>query len=380
MTNSIRRWILLFTLSCAACGSASQPALGKEDPADLPGIVVDAPGEERPYFHDFGEVPRGDILEHTFRLRNAEDGPISLLDTQGTCSCTSVRRIRAVLPDGTTVEGDPRKKDGMLDLPAGAVAEMTVRMDSSKAAANHNKLEVLRLRTNSTRTPYLTFEVRFFPRQLFQVTPSVLDLQDVPQGAGKSGKVDIVTGVKGSPARILGIAQQGEHARAEISETFSLDESLWVVNVTWPANQAMGAFKDTVVLSTTDAKGEGAADTLEIPVWARVVSDVVIYPQQINLGALQQGESKTVSAELRALTPGLYTKVRKAFAEGESSGHIEIASEAVAPDSLGRSKTWKLSIAVSPGLPPGRIDAVLVVSLEDEQFPEVRAPLVGYVR
>jgi len=380
MPNSIRRSILLFALACFACGGASRSAAGKEDPEDLPGIVVDAPGEERPYFHDFGEVPRGDFLEHTFRLRNAEDGPVSLLDTQGTCSCTSVRRIRAVLADGTTVEGDPRKKDGMLDLPAGATAEMTVRMDSSKAAANHNKLEVLRLRTNSTRTPYLTFEVRFFPRQLFQATPSVLDLQDVPQGAGKSGRVDIVTGVKGSPARILGIAQQGERAQAELTETFSLDESLWVLTVTWPANQPMGAFKDHVVLSTTDANGKGDADTLEIPIWARVVSDIVIYPQQINLEALRQDESKTVRAELRALTPGLRTKVKAARVEGAASAQIAVSYEPLAPDALGRSSTWKLSIEVSPGLPPGSIVAELVVSLEDEQFPEVRASLRGYVR
>ena len=134
------------------------------------------------------------------------------------------------------------------------------------------------------------------------------------------------------------------------------------------------------MLSTTDGNGEGTSDTLTVEVAARVVPDILIYPQQINLESLEANATKTIPAELRALTPGLRTKVRSARIDGDSSSHITVAYEPVTPDPLGRSATWKLSLTVSPGLPPGRIQALLVLSLEDDQFPEVSAPLVGFVR
>jgi hypothetical protein len=372
MSNLLRSPVLLVALACASCGG---------DPGEeSPGLVIEAPGEARSYFHAFGEVPRGDIVEHIFRLRNLETAPIVLLDVQGACSCTSVKRIRAVLPDGSTIDGDPRKTDGMLELPPGALAEMTIHLDSAKAAPNHNELKVMRLRTSSTRTPYLTFEISFFARQLFQATPATLDLEDVPQGAGKSGTVDIVTGVRGSPARVLGIAKQGKLVHAELAETVSLDETLWVLTIQFPENQPLGAVRDQVVLSTTDADGAGDAGTLAVDVWARVVPDIVIYPQQINLESIAPDTTKQVPAELRALTPGLRTKILAARIDGDSAAHLSVTYDPVTPDSLGRSATWKLELSITPGLPPGRIQATLVITLEDSQFPEVTAPLVGFVR
>jgi hypothetical protein len=306
--------------------------------------------------------------------------PVTLLDAQGACACSSVRRIATRAKDGTVIEGDPRKKDGMLVLDPGAVAEMTVRVDSGKATPNQNKLEVMRVRTSSERTPYLTFEVRLFPRQLFQATPRVLDLQDVPQSAGESGFVDIVTGRRGEPARIVGVRKGGERVRAELEELYSLDEPLWKLHVTVPENEPLGLLRDRIELATTDAEGEGDGGTLVVEVWGRVVPDIVIYPQQISLGALRQDEERAVEAELRALAPGMRVKIVEARAEGASAAKIPVRFEAVHPDELGRSARWTLTIEAESGLRAGRIDAELVVRLDDAQYPEVRATLVGFVR
>jgi hypothetical protein len=364
----------------AACGGNGGDAAGAQESPSAGGIVIVSSGEARPYFHDFGEIPWGDVAEHTFVLRNTESVAVTLLDVQGNCACTSVRKLVARHADGTVVEGDPRASDGMLEVPPGASAEMTLRVDSSKITANQEKLEVLRLSTTSTRTPYLTFEAHVFPRHHFQVTPRELDLQDVPQAAGKSGVVHIVTGFPGSPARVLEVAQQGERVRATLDESVAPTEMIWVLTVTVPENEPMGVLMDRVVLSTTDGAGQGSDGRLAVEVSARIVEDVLIYPRQINLGALTQQESKTVPAEVRALAPGMHVNVLGARVEGDAADHLDVSWTAVSPDTNGRSENWKLAIAVQPGLPAGQVAGTLVVTLDDQQYPELRAPLRGYVR
>ncbi len=371
--------LLALSLSFAgSCDGQDEQEAGRSPSAG--GIVIDAPGEARPYFHDFGEIPWGDVAEHTFHLRNTESVPVTLIDVQGTCACTSVRRLVAHLGDGTIVEGDPRASDGMLVVPPGAAAEMTLRVDSGKVTPNQNKLEVLRMSTSSARTPFLSFEARLLPRLLFQATPRTLDLQDVSQGAGKADVVTIVTGVKGSPARVLGIAEPGKRVQATLEETVGLDETIWLLTVTVPENQPTGPLLDRIVLSTTGAEGVGTAGTFAVEVSARVVEDVLIYPRQINLGALTQVETKTIAAEVRALTPGMHVRISGARIEGDCADHLDVSWTAVAPDTSGRSGSWKLAIAVRPGLPAGPVVGTIVVALDDAQFPELRAPLRGYVR
>jgi hypothetical protein len=336
--------------------------------------------DERPWFHDFGRIPFGEAREHTFRLTNTQGAPITLLDMQGGCSCSSVRRVVSRLADGSLVEGDPRATDGMLTVAPGAVAELTLRLDTSRTKANQDKLEVMRLRTDSDLDPFITFELHAFPTQLFQVTPSTLDLGDVPTSHGAAGEVQIVTGVRQSLARVVRILEQGERVTAEMTERESLGETVWTLRVTVPTHQPLGVLKDRIVLATTDDQGEGDVDRCEVAVWGKIVDDLVIYPRQISLGAPEAGSGARAEASLRTLMPGARVAVTQAELTGTSAPYLRVTSTPLAPDPRGRTQVWNFGIELLPEHPAGRIDAALRIHTDDENYPVVEAPLVGHVR
>ncbi len=78
------------------------------------GYVFDSPrGEEQseeieeeqgPYFWDFGQVSEGEILEHTFVLKN--DSPVNLLikRVRTSCGCTTSEIKKKEIPAGGDVD------------------------------------------------------------------------------------------------------------------------------------------------------------------------------------------------------------------------------------------------------------------------------------
>ena len=52
--------------------------------------------------HDFGNVPRGAKVRHTFVLTNSTPNPISILNLRVSCGCTSGKASVAVVPPGKT--------------------------------------------------------------------------------------------------------------------------------------------------------------------------------------------------------------------------------------------------------------------------------------
>ena len=343
------------------------------------GLKVEGSGQ-RPWYHDFGEVPFGEIREHTFRLTNVSPDPVTLLDVQGMCSCSSVKRVLARLPDGRVREGSPRAENGMLLVPPGAVAELTLRIDTGKAKPNQPKLEVMRLRTDSDLDPFITFELAVRPRQLFQATPTTLDLGDIPTSHGASGEVVLVTGERGTPARVLRVEEAGERVHALLEEQESLGETVWTLGLTLPEQQPLGVLRDRVLLATTDEYGEGDTGRFEVQVWGRVVEDLIVRPRQISLGAAASAESFQTQAELVALVPGERVLLREFEVTGTSKDWIRVEPTPVSPDPRGRTQLWELAIERIPGHPQGRVDATLRLHTDDPDLPQVEAALVGYVR
>lgn len=73
----------------APAGAAATTATGQLTTAEWPEKV-----------HDFGEIPQGDPVTHTFKVVNTGDQPLTIADVKASCGCTATEYTREAIPPG----------------------------------------------------------------------------------------------------------------------------------------------------------------------------------------------------------------------------------------------------------------------------------------
>lgn len=112
-------------------------------PAEAPKIQVDNPS------HDFGTIVEGDVVKHTFVIKNTGNAPLKIDKVRASCGCTAaVTKEKEVPPGGTTeleVQFDSKNRFGK---------------DSKTVQVHSNDPEnpVLPLTFTSNIEKYLAFE------------------------------------------------------------------------------------------------------------------------------------------------------------------------------------------------------------------------------
>ncbi|HPF15366.1 MAG TPA: hypothetical protein PLJ12_13975, partial [Planctomycetota bacterium] len=178
--------------------------------------VLDPSHPDQPFYHSMGNVPYGQFLVHTFRLRNLESQPITVLRTIPACSCSRVKRIRAIEADGSEVLGNLELEDHILTVDPGQEFDVDILMDTSKVTPNTSKIAILRVITDSEVQPYLTFEIHFVADKWFEMASPILDLGDVPLGGGVGATLQIYTRPTLHHARLVGVVEASEGVVAEL--------------------------------------------------------------------------------------------------------------------------------------------------------------------
>lgn len=361
----------------------ADPTLGGSTPLGSFGglAILDPTDVERPFFHDFGKIPRGETRSWVLRLANQDPTPIEIRDARGACGCMRVRGLRARAADGSVSDGDPyATTPPLLVVPVGGILELDLEITTEKVQPNTDKLAVFRVTTSSEASPYLTFEAHLMALDAFMANPAELAFGDVPQGFGGRTKVRILAEPIGSPARILGIAEQGARVKAQLEETFYGGEYVWHLVGEVAPLEPLGAIRDRIVLRTTDDRGEGDAGRLVIPALATVVRDVRLDPPLFALGAVAPGAGAVTEGTLDSLVPGARAKVTGHRFEGTSAAHLTAEFEPLQPDDAGRAASTRVRVRLAAGHPAGPIAARLHVALDDPQNPTASVPVSGVVR
>lgn len=359
------------------------PTLGGSAPLGAnEGLVIMNPtNTDRPFFRDFGQIQRGESREWTIQLLNQDPTPVEVLDVRAPCGCMTVRVLRARLASGEVIVGDQyRQQPPMLVVPPGAMLELELVLTTERVQPNTDKLAVFRLMTSSPASANITFEAHLMALDSFAATPQQFAFGDVPQGFGGRTKVRILAEPRGSAAKILGIAEQGQRVRAEFEETFYGGEHVWHVLADLPALEPLGAVRDKIVLRTTDPQGQGDAGRMTIEALGTVVPDVRITPSLFAFGARKPDESAELIGRVDALVPGARTKVLGHRFEGPSAASFEASFEPLQPDDAGRSISTQITVRLRPGHAPGAMAARLHLDLDDSQNPTASAPVSGFVR
>lgn len=344
-------------------------------------VVLDPSNPARPFFHDMGTIPHGSRREWVVRMQNRDPVPVTIRSVNVPCACTRAKSVRLVDEQGKVLaEGDPESREMVLQVPAGGLFELVIGVYTASIRPNSEKLAMLNLVTTSKVTPFLAFELHVNPQKLFSVTPGEARLAEIPRGYGGSLKISIMTGLRGSEARLLEVLEASPGVEAELDHIFVNNEHVWGLTVRVLPNQPPGAFRGKVVLSASDAEDQGADRRLEVLVWAQIVEDVAITPLILNFGNLQLGVEGQLRTKVRALVPGARVKVLSAEVSGDVADHLSVEFSAAGyVDSDGRSETWNVVLYADTEMPRGRFRGALTVRLDDEQYPVLEKAFQGFI-
>lgn len=364
------------TLLALACHEESPP------PPAATGLLVRAENHEHfPHYYDFGKVPHGQRVEHTFRIDNGDPKPVTVMSVQTACQCTRLKSLVARDRDGNETEGDPSRDGNMVVIPPGGELDFTLLVDTGMLRKpNARKLSVVRMRNDSS-TPFLTFEMQVLPQKLFQLNPPEIRLTEIPIDHGQSTPIRVLRGHPSFEANVISVETNSPRLTATLDQQFHYEDPIWTVNLSFGPGEAVGPFREEVVLITTDDEGREGPEhrqRLVVPVYGTYVENVRLYPRALDFGQVPASQGARIDAHLKSLVPGARVKVLAASLTGAPS-ELRVVCNPKAEDSQGRSPEWEILLHADPGLAPGPLSGTLRLELDDSQTAVIERPFRGHV-
>ena len=366
--------LLALALIATSCGDSTQAATRLR-------LVPEANSNpERPYFHDFGKVAEGSVLEHTFVLDNPSAGSVQVVKLTPNCGCT-VPTLEAVAVDGTVRKGRPKGLEGpLLTLAPGETMNVTVRADTKDIREkNFDKLYQVRITTDGTAEPYFTLEMHLFVSAPWMISPPRgLELGMVPMNGERTGRIDVVR-APGHFYDVTEIKSFSENLAVTMTtEPTPTEEVFWRLVAGFVPPLEKGPVEGTIVLGTQDEYGV-AQDDLTLQVRAIAVPDVGATPSKFAMRVppgVQADPPRVSRVNLRTLLSGHEFNITDILIEGDAADVLEVRTEAPQPGPTGSAGSWTCSLFATGVVPAGVHKGEVIFRLDDSQYPEIR---VGYV-
>jgi hypothetical protein len=356
-------------------GSADFDASAMIDPGTKGLVVTNAAGR-RATFYDFDRIAYGTRPVHVFLMRNDEGRDVAILDLLPSCGCTRAT-VRYTDAKGEVHVGAHSGSPALV-VPAGAAFELECAIDTTvEVQPNMDKLAQVRMRTDSSLVPYLTFELHMIVERTFRAVPAVLDLGRIPQGGGKSARTDVSTAVKGATARVVGLGGLDGPFTASVDASELGGERFWVVIVNAPSNLPLGPVRGALHLDTTGNDGTGKGGPLEIPVTGTVVQDIAPEPSMFAFGAFSVGEPKQAAIELTALVPGERFAFLGAEVRGTNADKLKLERTPHEPDEQGRATQWTIALTAPSDVAFGAFSGTVDIKTDHPRMPVVRVAYGG---
>jgi hypothetical protein len=251
-------------------------------------------------------------------------------------------------------------------VPPGGLLEIDVSLDTQQIRRkNADRLSTIRLRTDSSITPFLTLELHVIVEQLIQATPWEINLGEVPTSAGGSMHPTVVPTssileVDITNSRV--ISGEGLHT------TFTLEEQLgrkvWLVNAELEPGLKIGPWNGAIKIELSAPTQDPPTRELTVPVRARIVKDITLRPRRAFLMA-----SNTAGAlfTVQALIPGDRVTITSASITECPEDLFSCTVTPLRPDAQGRAETWNIRVVRGQGRQTSKVDARLMVTLSDGQ-------------
>ena len=373
---------LLCAALCAGCPGGTNGSGSSPHPASAfaaGGFVITNPSNPRANYHDFGRLLFGERVKHVFQLENREGRDITIQDLLPSCSC-AVPRVSYVGPSGQRVHGVVERGANSITVPKNTTLDVEIEMDTTHVEVmNADKLTTVRIRSDSSVTPYLTLECHLVVVRAFRAVPPKVDLGLTPQSFGKSGRTDITTDVRGNGARIGKIDSIAGPFTAELEEKIIAGETVWILSASALPGQNLGPVQGEIALTSTKADGT-AGQVFTVPVLAQITTDVVVHPGVFQLGQIERGKASTLEGELSTLVPGETVKILSSKIVGQASEHLSFESKALNPDDSGRATRWAFALNVDDKLAEPTFGGVVEITLDSKTTPVLTVTYAGRLK
>jgi hypothetical protein len=349
-------------------------------PPEDPG-VLDPDLAPRNYYHDFGDVPDGDVVEHVYRLQNVEEVPVTIVRIIPSCGC-SVPTVSYLSDTGERVRGtnDPAGKEKVIEIPPGVTADLSLRIDTREIRLkNADKLVFMNLETDARDGLYLKLEAHIRVLKPFFLTPNGIQLNKIPRSGGGRGSFEIAQ-APGFAHRIAGVAELPEDVTVEITRTGLEPREVWsVVGELLPPLE-LGRQTRYVTLDTVDEQGNPYRP-LRFGITGLVTEDVIADPARI-VFACDKDERTPTSSEVRvfSLLQGHRLKVTAAELPPEHSDLLALAYSTQELDASGKSSEWTLTLATRPPLEGEILRGSAHLKFDDPQVESLEIPYVVHLR
>jgi len=367
-------------------GAGSAPATADQPVAgDGLRIVSDDPAHEgrtpeelerqgvRLYFHDFGRVPLGEVVRHTFHLRNTDSAPIEVSRFQPSCSCTTGELVFEDASGETVRLKSSSRNLEQTPIPAGADVDLVIVLDTNHSeplSHNTDKLYSVQMVNSSPNRGFQRFEAHIMIERAFQATPQPLDLQRIPKSAGGVGTLDVVP-VGDSGATLVGVGPLPPGVNASLIAQPVYGREAWKLEVRLLPPLDPGPIRHTFDLMAVDAEGL-PYPPFPIEVHAYGTEDVDWTPQRFLMrGAAGAAPDTAATVELYSLLAGERLLVTDARLVGEGTERLTLKVEPNLRDSNGRSERWTLRVGPKQPFGEGIVRGKVVVELEGRDPVEI---------
>lgn len=237
--------------------------------------------------HDFGVVARGAEIKTKITITNPYEQTVRIGNISPSCNCTTV--------------GTPSKTV----LNTYETAEFEISMDTRRFM--RHKDAVVTLQFTAPQFAEVRIPVQMYVRTDVVLTPGSANFGAVD--VGKGGTQSIAIAYAGTPDRTDWAIQEARttnpHLEAKLQEQSrsgggsSNVKVDYALTVTLKPSAPAGSFRGLIQLVTNDASNPIVPVLAE----ARIEGDITVTPENIPLGTLTPGRSKTVNVVIRGKKP-----------------------------------------------------------------------------
>ena len=228
--------------------------------------------------HDFGTVPAGTMLQHTFTMTNIYDVPMQVVYVRKSCSC-----LEAFPPQGV--------------IPANETAEFKITMDANKFKGQNAQTFNVTFGPGFVSTA--TIQVKANSRADVQVSPGQVNFGVVSQGSKAALTVTVKYTGRQRDWKITGIAPIAGPFEATLEESGKWFNTEFRIAVSLKPDAVPGQVSGTIQLQTNDS----TAPLVPISVTAVVQAPLTVSPAKANFGRIPVGQTATQRVMIRAAKP-----------------------------------------------------------------------------
>lgn len=301
---------------------------------------------------DFEIVPRGEVIVHTFEIRNAGDSTLELSDVRPACGCTVVEFDRSIAP--------------------GATGKLAARVDTSDFYGPISKS--ISVYTNDIENPQVMLVVKAEVKPFIGVVPGHARFNYV-QGEDLQPVEQLLWAEDGRDFKIVEIKDPYEYVDVKISPAAAerrnpeFEGSQWMVDVHLAPNAPVGSLAEYIELTTDHPKQK----TVKLPLSGFVRPRSHVTPHELDFGKLDGG-----SLPLRRTLHMTNFAMGEIQVESIDTGFPALGVIAE-PSSKQPGHRFLLRLTIGPEMPKGDFSTVLKIKTSDPRKPVIEVPVRGEI-